>query len=254
MNSFVFQSSRYDQHQDRMKDRNSLDNNGVSSILRQANNRFRRDDRQMDEDEELWFNDDDCEEENGEAGVSEALGGPALGEPDKADPVIGSCADKQADKMDVVAETVGPVVPTIDKVMEEDKKKELLKAVDIDSSSADGQPALNGAKKSMALVDYNDSDSDGEGKISFIWTTLCFETFGSILPPIWILISLTSKSKKYNVPWQRRRQTPGIIAVVGLVLVVLLWVVAPRPSSCSGVNNKALKVETECECLIVLKQ
>jgi len=153
---------RYDQHQDRMKDRNSLDNNGVSSILRQANNRFRRDDRQMDEDEELWFNDDDCEEENGEAGVSEALGGPGVGEPDKADPVTGSCADKQADKMDVVAESVGPVVPTIDKVMEEDKKKELLKGVDIDSSSADGQPALNGAKKSMALVDYNDSDSDGE--------------------------------------------------------------------------------------------
>merc|ERR1719229_326581 len=77
---------------------------------------------------ELWFNDDDCEEDNGEAGVSEALGGHGLGEPDKADPVIGSCADKQADKMDVVAETVGPVVPTIDKVMEEDKKKELLKA------------------------------------------------------------------------------------------------------------------------------
>ena len=49
----------------------------MSSILRQANNRFRRDDRAMDEDEELWFNDDDCEEEPGESVSS------GSGEPDK---------------------------------------------------------------------------------------------------------------------------------------------------------------------------
>merc|ERR1711973_35503 len=60
---------RYDQHQDRLKDRNSLDSNG-SSILRQTNNRFRRDERQMDEDEELWFNDDECDEENPDNGVT----------------------------------------------------------------------------------------------------------------------------------------------------------------------------------------
>ncbi|XP_028137893.1 serine/threonine-protein phosphatase 4 regulatory subunit 3 [Diabrotica virgifera virgifera] len=48
---------RYDQHQDKLKDRdrNSLD--GVPSILR--NTRYRRDQRQMDEEEEMWFNDDD---------------------------------------------------------------------------------------------------------------------------------------------------------------------------------------------------
>lgn len=46
---------RYDQHQDKLKERNSLD--GVPSILR--NSRYRRDQRQVDEEEEMWFNEDD---------------------------------------------------------------------------------------------------------------------------------------------------------------------------------------------------
>jgi len=156
---------RYDQHQDRLKERSSLDNNGVSSILRQANNRFRRDDRAMDEDEELWFNDDDCEEEPGESVSS------GSGEPDKDMAAVVAGADDTCDKV-AAAEKVetSPTdngvssMPPLDKVMEEDKKKELLlKGVDIESSvSGDVPPALNGAKKAMALVDYNDSDSDGE--------------------------------------------------------------------------------------------
>lgn len=158
---------RYDQHQDRLKERSSLDNNGVSSILRQANNRFRRDDRAMDEDEELWFNDDDCEEEPGESVSS------GSGEPDKALVVTGNACDKVgAEKIESSPADDGvSSVPPLDKVMEEDKKKELLemnnelllKGVNLESSvSGDGQPAINGAKKGMALVDYNDSDSDGE--------------------------------------------------------------------------------------------
>nr|CAI5832266.1 unnamed protein product [Callosobruchus analis] len=60
---------RYDQHQDKLKDRerdrNSLD--GVPSILR--NSRYRRDQRQLEEEEEMWFNeDDDFEEAGGGAG------------------------------------------------------------------------------------------------------------------------------------------------------------------------------------------
>lgn len=156
---------RYDQHQDRLKERSSLDNNGVSSILRQANNRFRRDDRAMDEDEELWFNDDDCEEEPGESVSS------GSGEPDKA-LVVTACDKVGAEKIESSPVDNGvSSVPPLDKVMEEDKKKELLemnnelllKGVNLESSvSGDGQPAINGAKKGMALVDYNDSDSDGE--------------------------------------------------------------------------------------------
>jgi len=140
---------RYDQHQDRLKDRNSLDSNG-SSILRQTNNRFRRDERQMDEDEELWFNDDECDEENPDNGVTSGAG-----EPDKS---VANC-----EKPDKIEMNVGDnVLPTIDNVMEEDKKKELMKGVDLDPAVTAGQTVLNGAKKSMALVDYNDSDSDGE--------------------------------------------------------------------------------------------
>ncbi|EEB19026.1 conserved hypothetical protein [Pediculus humanus corporis] len=55
---------RYDQHQDRLKDRDrtTLERNSsicssVPSILR--NSRYRRDQRQLDEEEEMWFNEDD---------------------------------------------------------------------------------------------------------------------------------------------------------------------------------------------------
>ncbi|XP_065563611.1 serine/threonine-protein phosphatase 4 regulatory subunit 3-like isoform X2 [Artemia franciscana] len=52
--------TKYEQHQDRLKDR-SLDG-GVPPILRPS--RFKRDPRQPEEDEELWFaTDDDLEEE-----------------------------------------------------------------------------------------------------------------------------------------------------------------------------------------------
>jgi len=115
-----------------------------------TNNRFRRDERQMDEDEELWFNDDECDEENPDNGVTSGAG-----EPDKS---VANC-----EKTDKIEMNVGDnVLPTIDNVMEEDKKKELMKGVDLDPAVTAGQTVLNGAKKSMALVDYNDSDSDGE--------------------------------------------------------------------------------------------
>ena len=121
----------------------------------------------MDEDEELWFNDDDCEEEPGESVSS------GSGEPDKA-LVVTACDKVGAEKIESSPVDNGvSSVPPLDKVMEEDKKKELLemnnelllKGVNLESSvSGDGQPAINGAKKGMALVDYNDSDSDGEGE------------------------------------------------------------------------------------------
>lgn len=50
---------RYDQHQDRLKDRPSLDT--VPSILR--NSRYRRDPREMEEEEEMWFNQYDDSED-----------------------------------------------------------------------------------------------------------------------------------------------------------------------------------------------
>ncbi|XP_063216283.1 serine/threonine-protein phosphatase 4 regulatory subunit 3 [Bacillus rossius redtenbacheri] len=48
---------RYDQHQDKLKDRDRTTRDSVPSILR--NSRYRREQRQLEEEEEMWFNDDD---------------------------------------------------------------------------------------------------------------------------------------------------------------------------------------------------
>ena len=46
-------------------------------MRQQTNNRFRRDDRQLDEDEELWFdNDEDFEEDTSQGSVSSGSGEP----------------------------------------------------------------------------------------------------------------------------------------------------------------------------------
>merc|ERR1719445_1701994 len=111
---------RYDQHQDRLKDRGGLENNGVPTILRQANSRFRRDDRQIDEDEEMWFNDDEDFDDEGSSSVGP--GPTPAGEPNKATAVFGSVSTVTANSCEKVAEAVAAVteVPSIDKLMEED--------------------------------------------------------------------------------------------------------------------------------------
>ena len=132
---------RYDQNQDRQ--RNSLESNGMSSMMRQqTNNRFRRDDRQLDEDEELWFdNDEDFEEDTSQGSVSSGSG-----EPVKAVVSPVSACEKVAQ--------LQPEVPP-----------KVLKSVD-NATAGEPQASVNGGgKKSLALVDYNDSDSD-EGKPS----------------------------------------------------------------------------------------
>ncbi|KAK6635908.1 hypothetical protein RUM43_007176 [Polyplax serrata] len=52
---------RYDQHQDGLKDRDRSTLDSVPSILR--NSRYRRDQRQLDEQEDMWFNEDDDSDE-----------------------------------------------------------------------------------------------------------------------------------------------------------------------------------------------
>lgn len=56
---------KYEQSQERFKERAAIES--VPALLR--SNRFRRDPRQLDEDEEMWFNDED-EVEDGEPVVS----------------------------------------------------------------------------------------------------------------------------------------------------------------------------------------
>jgi len=171
---------RYDQHQDRLKDRGGLENAGVPTILRQANSRFRRDDRQLDEDEEMWFNDDEDFDDEGSSSVGP--GPTPAGEPNKATAVVGAVTTVTTNTCEKVAEAVTAVteVTSIDKLMEEDKKKELLGTQvmtgQVDTSTPQTATNIaktlkttplvssgeNGAsKKSTGLVDY-DSDSDEE--------------------------------------------------------------------------------------------
>ncbi|XP_034249426.1 serine/threonine-protein phosphatase 4 regulatory subunit 3 isoform X1 [Thrips palmi] len=53
---------RYDQHLDKLKDRDRPSLDSVPSILR--NNRYRRDQRQLEEEEEMWFNEEEDFEED----------------------------------------------------------------------------------------------------------------------------------------------------------------------------------------------
>ncbi|TRY72392.1 hypothetical protein TCAL_08442 [Tigriopus californicus] len=54
---------RYDQNQDRLRDRSQSQLESVGAILRPG--RFRRDPRDLDEDEEMWFNDDEYDDQPG---------------------------------------------------------------------------------------------------------------------------------------------------------------------------------------------
>lgn len=61
VNTFKALRQKYEQQQDRQKERSQGPLENVGSILRQG--RFRRDPRQLEEEEEMWFNDDDYEDD-----------------------------------------------------------------------------------------------------------------------------------------------------------------------------------------------
>merc|ERR1719464_475933 len=61
VNTFKALRQKYEQQQDRQKERSQAPLENVGSILRQG--RFRRDPRQLEEEEEMWFNDDDYDED-----------------------------------------------------------------------------------------------------------------------------------------------------------------------------------------------
>ncbi|XP_052869118.1 serine/threonine-protein phosphatase 4 regulatory subunit 3 [Anopheles cruzii] len=56
--TFKTLKTKYDQQQDRLKEKEKGTLDSVPSILRNSN-RYRRDQRQMDEEEEIWFNEDE---------------------------------------------------------------------------------------------------------------------------------------------------------------------------------------------------
>jgi len=167
---------RYDQQQERLRDRSSLE--PVNSILRGGagaqTGRFRRDDRQLDEDEELWFND---EEDFDEEGSGPVLGPGGLGEPAKVSSCTSVSTTSPAGSGAAVAtcqekNSSTTEVPSLGKVMEEDKKKQVLGvgngALTTETeaeckvvSSENGSATKKSTGSALgALVDYNDSDSD----------------------------------------------------------------------------------------------
>ncbi|CAL8111627.1 unnamed protein product [Orchesella dallaii] len=87
---------RYEQQQERVKDRSSIDN--VPALLRNSS-RYRRDPRQLDEEEEMWFNDEE-DIEDGD-GVVPASNSPELmGRKVDADlDSIGKLLDKKAEAL-----------------------------------------------------------------------------------------------------------------------------------------------------------
>ena len=80
---------RYDQHQDRLRDPQGRGAGGggqlesVGSILRPG--RFKRDPREMDEDEEMWFNDDEFDNDGGGGGASNGSNGSDNAQEDNED-------------------------------------------------------------------------------------------------------------------------------------------------------------------------
>jgi len=136
--TFAALKVRYEQHQDRMKERNNIE--PCTSILRNPVNRFRRDERAIDEDEEMWFNDDDedmdepASLEPVHSGGSESTSMEGINDsPQQLPQQTGAAAGQVAvtgatvsdsGAMDTTVSTVNQ--PTsIDRVMEEDKIKEL---------------------------------------------------------------------------------------------------------------------------------
>lgn len=145
--TFKALKQRYDQHQDKLKDRerNTLDS--VPSILR--NSRYRRDQRQMDEEEEMWFNEDDDFDDN-EAVVPAAT-------------------------TDILTKKLDPDLDSIGKIME--KKVEAngpkmnitpVKTSILNNNASGGQPTspmpaeIRSALFKRGLVDYEGGDSDEE--------------------------------------------------------------------------------------------
>jgi len=125
--TFAALKVRYDQHQDRLRERSSIE--PCTSILRPVN-RFRRDERALEEDEEMWFNDDEDDM-------------------DESNPVLGDTESESNSIQQMISETSEDIQdtvtddPSIDRVMHQDKIKELGVVGPVVSTGATAQP-LNG--------------------------------------------------------------------------------------------------------------
>jgi len=153
--TFAALKLRYEQHQDRLKERSSIE--PCTSILRNPVNRFRKDDRAIDEDEEMWFNDDDEDMDEPASLEPTDSGATSMevvsGEPQQLPQQTATAAAQLITANVVVAgDTAVTAVnqPTsIDKVMEEDKIKEL----------GGGAGVNNGTSLNLVTLPNQDNDT-----------------------------------------------------------------------------------------------
>ncbi|KAE8738847.1 hypothetical protein FOCC_FOCC015679 [Frankliniella occidentalis] len=140
---------RYDQHLDKIKDRDRPSLDSVPSILR--NSRYRRDQRQLEEEEELWFNDEE-EFDEGDSVVP----GP---DPDilgkKLDPDLNSTLAKLVEKKNET--NPGKLSTSPSKAM----NNNMNMSNSVSSSPLNASPSEKSSLFKKGLVDY-EGDSDDE--------------------------------------------------------------------------------------------
>jgi protein phosphatase-4 regulatory subunit 3 len=126
----------------------------VPALLR--NNRFRRDPRQLDEDEEMWFNDED-EIEDGDGVVPASSSPEMIGRKIDADlDSLGKLLDKKADSIAAGRNLGNPLSPRSSPLTTNNAAS--TSPTMSNSSPTDGK---TGVGKKIGLVDY-DGDSDEE--------------------------------------------------------------------------------------------
>jgi protein phosphatase-4 regulatory subunit 3 len=148
---------RYEQNQERFKERSTMDS--VPALLR--NSRYRRDPRQLEEDEEMWFNDED-ELEEGEAVVPASNSSDMIGRKIDADlDSIGKLLDKKTESSSV-NRTIGGVTMSHPLSPKSALNSASTSPNSLNSTSPGNiDDKANPNNKKIGLVDY-DGDSDEE--------------------------------------------------------------------------------------------
>merc|ERR1719507_119276 len=160
---------RYDQHQDRLRDPRGRAGGGgqlesVGSILRPG--RFKRDPREMDEDEEMWFNDDEFDNDGGANGSNGDTASPEDDDTAASVPTSSAAAAAVAPLAEnqQINGVVGSKLDVADEFMNDPSEAcsdevESRGKDDADDNSDDTTAAPN-AKKGLVDYDSDEDDSD----------------------------------------------------------------------------------------------
>ncbi|XP_058060854.1 serine/threonine-protein phosphatase 4 regulatory subunit 3 [Anopheles bellator] len=147
--TFKTLKTKYDQQQDRLKEKEKGSLDSVPSILRNTN-RYRRDQRQMDEEEEIWFNEDEDYSDTAGKAV-----------PTELDSTIGKMFDKKTADNGSKYGTSGASAQTHQLAQHT--------AVTATATSADGSPATGATSTLLTIsrnINTNEQMNNGESSDS----------------------------------------------------------------------------------------